>query len=428
MNSVYSHFDTNPIKEYETLDLEQKLLTGVNIQFSYYPIISREIQRKSGMIYSIYRGNTTQPNVILNDKNYFPTYYQTSELCIYGNPLHEGSHSAELVVKHVPVSSSVDPLYVCFFLHRKAPPSPPSSSSSSSSSPPSSPPFPSPPPPMEPFESPAGQLKLIIETKDTVEIDLSSFLRPYQVFINETQNPDLPVSWKLYKSTIRENGKSCFVVLIENPIWIDSLTFDKIPSNKKAVSPFITYNDTIFANNVNEMTNKDPLNYKEGFKQVNATDTYALENNSNNQMVCEVIDDGINKNQETNYYQVLVDGTTNKSQQKMDTLLMGLYVALGSGIVAASMVFTPTFFDSLFQLKFINTAFGDKPKLFLGLLLTFILAVGGSFIGYGFYKTPINTSYVIIGVLIGIYALLASVGTLSLSHKIKQNQESVPST
>jgi len=410
MNNLYSHFDTNPIKEYETLDLEQQLLTGVNIQFSYYPIISREIQRKSGMIYSIYRGNTTQPNVILNDKNYFPTYYQTSELCIYGNPLHEGSHSAELVVKHEPVSSSVDPLYVCFFLHKKAP-SPPSPSS----------PSPSPSPPMESFESPAGQLKLMIESKESVEIDLSSFLRPYQVFMNERQNPDLPVNWKLYKSTTRENGKSCFVVLIEPPISIDSLTFDKIPSNTKTVSPFITYNDSIFANNVNEMTNKDPLNYKEGFVKV-AGDGYALDNKNENPMVCEVIDDNIHENQEINFYQVPVDGKTNKSQEKMNTLLTGLYIIIGAVIVVGSMFITPYMFDSWWD-KFMKDSTKETEAPFYATMFSgIVFFIGVSLILWGFdpfgIAKTISTGFMIIGVGICIYSVLAMVGLLTISKVI----------
>ena len=419
MNNLYSHFDTNPIKEYETLDLEQQLLTGVNIQFSYYPIISREIQRKSGMIYSIYRGNTTQPNVILNDKNYFPTYYQTSELCIYGNPLHEGSHSAELVVKHEPVSSSVDPLYVCFFLHKKAP-SPPSPSS----------PSPSPSPPMESFESPAGQLKLMIESKESVEIDLSSFLRPYQVFMNERQNPDLPVNWKLYKSTTRENGKSCFVVLIDPPISIDSLTFDKIPSNTKTVSPFITYNDSIFANNVNEMTNKDPLNYKEGFVKVDG-DGYALDNKNENPMVCEVIDDNIHENQEINFYQVPVDGKTNKSQEKMNTLLTGLYIIIGAVIVVGSMFITPYMFDSLWK-KFMKNDIDniDLAQLYSTIFSGGVFLIGTILIVVGFNpfgtEKNINTGYMIIGVGICIYSVLAMVGLLTISKIINPKSNNSP--
>lgn len=416
MNSLYSNFDTSLIKEYETLDLEQKLLTGINIQFSYYPIVSREIQRKPGMIYSIYRGNTTQPNVILNDKNYFPTYYQTSELCIYGNRLHEGPHSAELIVKHEPVSSSVSPLYVCFFLYKNVPPS-----SSPAPSSPTSPTIEN--SYIESFGSPASQLKLIIESKESVEIDLSSFLRPYQVLINKTQTSDLPVNWKLYKSTTRENGKPCFVVLIENPIWIDSLTFDKIPNDKKAVSPFITYNDSIFSNNINEIINKKRFNYKEGFVQVTGSGNnetgYALDNNSNNQMVCEVIDDNIHENQEINFYQVPVDGKNNKSQEKMNSLLAGLYLVLGSMIIVATMLLSPKLFDTLLNIDFVKIKIGNYPKAFLMFLTIFVFAIGGGCIFYAFFATkPIDTMLIIIGVTICIYSMLAFVGTLTMSQVI----------
>lgn len=419
MNSLYSHFDTNPIKEYETLDLEQRLLKGINIQFSYYPIISREIQRKPGMIYSIYRGNTTQPNVILNDKNYFPTYYQTSELCIYGNQLHEGSHSAELVVKHEPVSSSVEPLYVCFFLHKNAPPQTPQQTPQQT--PPQTPhknaPHTSKNFPMESFESPATQVKLIIESKDTVEINLSSFLEPYQVFTNEIQTPNLPVNWKLYKSTTRENGKSCFVVLIEKPIWIDSLTFDKIPTNTKTISPFITYNDSIFASNVNETTNKDSFNYKEGFVQVRGGG-YALNNSNDNQMVCEVIDDNINENQEINFYQVPVGGNSNKTQEKMNTLLAGLYLIIGSVFVASTMVLMPRLFDASWQGYLQH--FGINPTFFVYGCTVGITIIALTCIGIGTTSKPPDTGLVLIGVGIATYGFLATIGTMILSEVIKK--------
>lgn len=444
MDVLYSFFDTNPIKEHETLELEQWLLNNINVQFSYYPVGIREIQRKEGMISSVYRGNTNRPNVTLNDKEYFPTHYQTSELCIYGNPLHQGWHSAELVIKHEPISSSVAPLYVCFFLYKKqtslvneadirkyeniirkneislkrienteeAEQMIPKNFINIANV------------PIDSYDNPANQLKQIIESGESADIDLSHFLQPYQVFVHGKQKRDLPVKWKLYNSVCRENGSSCFVVFIDNPIYIDSSTFDKIPNNVVEDAPFITRDISPIANSntINTATSKTENNtivknqsahYKEGF--IPSGDGLLFSGDGKNEMVCEVIDDNMGDKQEINFYQMPLGGDNNKSQEKMNMLLASLYFVIGAMLVALTMILSPKAFD----------AFWKKYGKMLGGIPPALAVYAGAFI---FSSAPVvcislgvirlDTGLTTIGVGLGVFLTLASVGILTMSKEI----------
>jgi len=258
-----STFDNNLKKETDSLELEKRLLTSTNIQFDYYSINCREIQKTPNAIHSIYRGNVNRPNIILNDNQYFPTYYQSSELAIYSK-LHEGTHQAELVIKHTPISNSITPIYVCFFLY------------SSSNNPNES-------------QTPEinGTLDGIIQNTDSFnnfgfqqELDISPLLEPYTITnnINKEENKIL-TTWKIYE-TINRIGK-CMVVIIEKPIYIKNELFTQIPQNM--IPPFEVKN--LILN----------MNTNEGFISVSGISTsdtgYALSNNNNNVMVCDMIPD-----------------------------------------------------------------------------------------------------------------------------------------
>jgi len=404
MYGLYSPFDTNPKKEYETLELEKNLLSDVNIQFSYYPITIREVQRNDWMISSVYRGNTNNPNISLNINDYFPSYYQTSELCIYGNPLHPGQHSAELVIKHEPTSSSITPLYVCFLLYKKY-------SNVANTL-------------VESPDSPFNQLKPIIYSDDSVDIDLSSFLKPYQVFFQEKQKNDLPIKWTIYTSISREDGNGCLVVLIDNPIFIDSSTLDKIPHATMIEAPFVTYDisgllqsynslSLDYSNTVNKNSNpaEDIPYFKEGFVTA-GNGGLAFDTAGNNEMVCEVIDDNVNNNQEINFYQMPIGGATNKSQERINTLLAALYLVIGAMLVVATMVFSPMAFDKLLDYLDIK----DYAHAFMYGCCLLILIPSVICISIGAVR--LDTILITVGVGLGIFAMLFGLGVKTMSNVI----------
>jgi hypothetical protein len=545
MNGLYSLFDRNPIKEYETLELEQQLLTNVNVQFSYYPISTRETQRKDGIIHSVYRGNTNRPNITLNNKEYFPTYYQASELYIYGNPLHQGEHSAELVIKHEPTSSSITPLYVCIFLHKKhrgikypkykTTPKVAQKTHESRKNEESQPNeneritgansvgddrifrngmteneriacairsgdersrenqgFPTnyrnflneneritgansvgddrifrngmteneesqqsqqseqnqqgatPPAnhkhvirskftkhsievsnvPIESYESPSNQLRQIIESDESVEIDLSKFLQPYQILVHGKERDDLPVKWRIYTSTCRgssgndriflnaTNENKCYVVLIDSPVYVDSFTFDKIPRGRIVEAPFVTY-DMPNTSNINSKITERAMHVKEGFVTT-GEGGLALGTNGDNVMTCEVIDDNVNENREINFYQMPLGGATNKSEERINTLLAALYLVIGATLVAATMILAPMGFDELAnRWKFVKDNL--KPTAYF-ISWLFFFTPGIICIAIG--SVRLDTLLITVGVGLFIFGILILVGILTMSKQI----------
>lgn len=312
---MFSSFDSDPIKELESLELEQRLLTSVNLQFNYYPIECLEIQNNLNVIHAVYLGNTNRPNIIFNDRNYFPTFYQTSDIYLYGNKIHEGTHKAELIVKHTPISSSVIPLYLCFFLY----------------------PQPQPEPQRLPINQPSKIINALIQSAEpsliypinSGDIDLSSFFDQYSVFVNDIQNTDLQINWKIYE-TFNNEGNKCYVVLIEKPIIINSEDFNNIPSSNigELKQPFIVKNINILSSTKQQSV--------EGFTNVSGTKSYALDLEKDNEMICDIIPD--TEAGDVSVYQIPITGLTYQNKKSMGLLTMIIYVIITLTIFIIFMV------------------------------------------------------------------------------------------
>jgi len=305
-NSIY---DTNPLKESESLELEQRLLTSVNIQFDYYPITCRDIQKTPNAIHSIYRGNANHPNIILNNNEYFPTYYQSSELAIYSK-LHDGKHQAELIIKHTPVSGNIIPVYLCFFINslpdNSNKPSTPSSSSL------------------------VRSINAIIQSTEPLDVDISPLLTPYT--FTEKSNKDIQITWKIYE-TVNNNGK-CMVVLIDNPFYLDKELIKQIPQNK--TQPFKVVNTVIKTNQT-----------VEAFEDVkiDGSDNTALAlsvGTNNNVMTCDMIPD-------TEYGDInVVQMPIQIGKDKTDTLYflnVLVYLCVSVALLAMGFYGSPILFD-----------------------------------------------------------------------------------
>jgi len=361
-----SIFNTNPLKESESLELEQRLLNSVNIQFDYYSINCREIQKTPNAIHSIYRGNANRPNIIVNNNQYFPTYYQAVELAIYSK-LHEGSHQAELVIKHIPISTYITPVYLCFFIYS-------TSSVKTTDTKMNTP-------------SLVESINTIIQSSTPLDINISSLLTPY-VFTKNIKK-QIPITWQIYE-TINNNG-NCMVILINKPLYIDSMLIDQIPQTK--TPPFKLLNTIIEVDQSIE-------------SYVTANGGYAFSNDNQNEMECEIISD----NEYGDIQVVQMPLQVGKDSTDMLYIMnIMLYVCIAIFI----MLIQVTFSLSLLQcIKFILgriTGIDDEHNktiyaYFLLIFIFFCIIVTFLIIGF----IGIAGSYSLLMIVIGFFVFLSS--------------------
>lgn len=370
---INSVFDTNPMNENKSLEFKHKLLTSVNVEFNYYPINCQEIQKTSNTIQCVYRGNANRPNIFLNNNDYFTKYYQTSDLILYGNKLHEGIHDAELVIKHTPISSCIIPIYVCFFLY---------SQTSGEST---------------------NIIDDLIQSNGCSEIDVSLLLKPYV-----KKNEKIPISWKMYE-TVECEGNKCFVILIEKPILFNS-SLNLLPRDNDNIKyPFMTKNID-HSTNYATPTQRD----KEGFVVVNGKEPsggsstgYALDADGN-EMICEIIADETAPN--IDLYQIPLSSTSYKNQQNIDVLTTIVYC-----IIAIIMFFILFFAGSFIYNYILDKTSISSLQFYIVYCSVFIAVIVGC-LYYGISRN--QTVVTMIGVLISACFLVITAGIKILPKTI----------
>jgi hypothetical protein len=131
-------------------------------------------------------------------------------------------------------------------------------------------------------------------------------------------------------------------------------------------------------------------------------------------MVCEVIDDNTVDKQEINFHQMPLGGDNVKSQEKMNMLLASLYFVIGAMLVALTMILSPKAFDAFWK------KYGEILKVTPVLAVyagTFIFAAAPAVcISLGVIR--LDTGLTTIGVGLGVFIALASVGILTMSKEI----------
>lgn len=369
MNSI---FDSNRMNENKSLEFKHKLLTSVNVEFNYYPINCQEIQTTSNTIECVYRGNANRPNILLNNNDYFTKYYQTSDLTLYGNKLHEGIHDAELVIKHIPISSCIIPIYVCFFLYSQ------SSNESTLGN-----------------ES-TNIIDDLIQSNGCGEFDISLLLKPY---IKE--NEKIPIGWKMYETVERE-GTKCFVILIEKPILFNSVLNLLPRDNDNFKYPFMVKKIDYSPNYTTSIQQN-----KEGFVVVNGKESspggsstgYALDADGN-EMICEIIADESAPN--IDLYQIPLSSTSYKNQQNIDILTTIVY-----SIIALIMFFILFFAGAFIYNYIINKTTITQLQFFIVYCGVFIaLIVGCLYYGISHNQTVVT----MMGVLISACFIVITAG------------------
>jgi hypothetical protein len=394
-----STFDTNPLKETESLELERRLLTSVNIQFDYYSITCRDIQKTPNAIHSIYRGNANRPNIILNNNQYFPTYYQTTELSIYSN-LHIGTHQAELIIKHTPISGSIVPIYVCFFLYSESPPS---------SGSPKKPDLQVTATKQE--HSIVKSINSIVEFAEPLDIDISPLLAP-SVFTNEI-NKEVPITWQVYE-TVNGKGK-CMVVLIDKPLYINQTVINQIPKN------------TILPFKVSTIVTK-PSQSIETFVTVTGTDNtkngFALSKETDNVMTCDMIPDG--EYGDINVVQMPLQVGKDKTDS-LYILTIIIYICVSITIFAIEFVGSPLIFNIIIKkIANINDNNTSNNNFIILLLLAGWFSIFTSItiicILVGVLGKSTNILLVAIGVFFGFSTLITTTGICVLSSYVNNNQ------
>jgi hypothetical protein len=373
---MISSFESTPTDENKSLEFKQKLLNSINVEFNYYPINCQEIQRTTNTIQAVYRGN--RPNIVLNNNDYFPKYYQTTEFILYGNKLHNGSHDAELLIKHTSITSDIIPIYVCFFLHRQK---------------------------GGPINSPPNIIDTIIQSANisgnrTIldEIDMSELLKPYFI---ENENYKIPITWKMYETIEIERNK-CFVILIEKPIIFNS-SFDFVQDNNNE-NLHVKY--PFMIKNVNHTTSLQTN--QEGFVIVDGKDKessgvstkgYALDANGN-EMICEIVNDETSPN--IDLYQIPLSSTSYQNQQNLNILMTIIYC------VIAIVLFFILFFGGAFLYDYITSRnFITKSQFIFVYVIVFIALIVGC-LSYGINYN--NTVITMIGVLMCACFIVISAG------------------
>ena len=385
-----SIFNTNPLKESESLELEQRLLTSVNIQFDYYPITCRDIQKTPNAIHSIYRGNANRPNLILNNNQYFPTFYQSSELAIYSK-LHNGTHPAELIIKHTPISGDITPIYVCFFIN---------SLTENSNN------------PSTPHQSSLNKsINALIQFTDPLDIDISPLLSSY-IFTNNTKK-EIQITWQIYQ-TVNNNGK-CMVVLIDNPLYLDAELINQIPQNKtppfKIINTFIKSNQTI-----------------ETFEIVGKNAVALTTGSNNNEMTCDMIPD--TEYGDINVVQMPIQVGKNETD-RLYILNIIVYICVSVAILAVEIYGSWLIFDTVLD-KYVITKSNDnnvkaiandnKEKIILCLVAWFVIFVVVTvlFLWFGLLSKPPNTILTSMGVFFAVSAVITTLGINVLSKYVKE--------
>lgn len=370
-----SSFESNRMDEIKSLEFKQKLLNSINVEFNYYPITCQEIQKKKNTIHAGYRGSANRPNIVLNNNDYFPKYYQTTDLILYGNKLHNGSHDAELLIKHTPISSDIIPIYVCFFLHKQKEPVDSTNSSTNivdsliqSAN----------------ISSNSGNISI------SDEVDLSELLKPYFI---ENENYKVPIAWKMYETIEIERNK-CFVILIDKPIIFKS-SIDFLTDNDNENHPFMI-------KNVNYTSL--PQRKEEGFvivdgknKNNEGASGYALDANGN-EMICEIVADETSPN--IDLYQIPV--SSYQSQQKLNILMTIIYC------IIAIILFFILFFGGAFFYEYITSNnYISKTNFIIIYVIVFIAIIVGC-LSYGINNN--NTVTTMIGVLMSACFIVITAG------------------
>jgi len=394
-----STFDTNPLKETESLELERRLLTSVNIQFDYYSITCRDIQKTPNAIHSIYRGNANRPNIILNNNQYFPTYYQTTELAIYSN-LHIGTHQAELIIKHTPISGSIVPIYVCFFLYSELPPcsgSPKKSDHQVTAT--------------KQEHSIVRSINSIVEIAEPLGIDISPLLAP-SVFTNKI-NKEVPITWQVYE-TVNGKGK-CMVVLIDKPLYINQTVINQIPKN------------TILPFKVSSIVIK-PSQSIETFVEVTGSEAdesgLALSTEKDNEMTCDMIPD--DEYGDINVVQMPLQVGKNKTDS-LYILNTIVYICVSIAIFTIEFCGSPIIFkiiiDSTTTITIENMSENKGTILsYLAVWFAIFTAVSITCICLGVLGKSTNILLVAIGVFFGFSTIITTIGICVLSPFVKDMQ------
>lgn len=382
-----SIFDTNSLKESESLELEHRLLTSVNIQFDYYPITCRDIQKTPNAIHSIYRGNANRPNIILNNNQYFPTFYQSSELAIYSK-LHDGTHSAELIIKHTPISGDITPVYVCFFINSLQDNSHKPSATQQSS-----------------FNK---SINSLIQSTEPLDIDISPLLSS-SIFTNKIKNKT-QITWQIYQ-TVNNNGK-CMVVLIDNPLYVDTELINQIPQNK--TKPFNVINTFIKTNQMVET-----------FVDVGDNGVALTKDSDKNVMTCDMIPD--TEYGDINVVQMPIKVGKNETDS-LYILNIIVYVCVSLTIFGVEFYGSSLLFDSAIRYVINSTedtdinsiATSNKQLILFGLLIWFVIfaLVSALCLYFGLLGKPSNIILTTIGIFFGVSAVITTVGISVLSKYV----------
>jgi len=371
------------LKETETLELKQRLLNSVNVQFDYYPINCREIQKTPNAIHSIYRGNVNRPNIILNNNQYFPTYYQTSELAIYSK-LHEGSHQAELVIKHTPISNSIIPVYLCFFVYSN-------SNSSSETN-------------VENIntQSVVESLNIFIQSTNPLDIDISPLLTPYD--FTKTIEKELPITWQIYE-TVNSSG-NCMVILINKPVYINSILINQIPQNK--TPPFKILNTSIKIDKSIET-----------FVTVKNNDVsgYAFSINSDdNEMTCEMIPN-------TEYGEINVAQMPlqlgKDSTDRLFIINIIVYTCIAIVIVLIEILFSTYIFDFILN-KLVSVKTYEKVRNVLILWVCVFTIITIFCLGFGISGKTGSSNNVLV-TTVGLFFLVSTIITTGSLYYTNDN-------
>ena len=302
----------------ESLEFKPELLKTTNIQLNYYPIIYSNIEHTSSHIHSIYRGNANNPNIIYSKESVFPTYYQCSDL--YFQPkLHDGNHNFELIIKHTPISSSLNNIYVVFLIYQTN-----------------------------------SQEDQRLNKYNEIDLMLQSITsnNTRELFSNfdiSTILGDITkLTTKMYETSEIESGVNCIVITVDKPVYITT----NIPNFIKQPVLFNVKNYNSFKTN--------PLCYSsiEGYITVKGSGDqtgYAMDDNDN-EMVCEIIPDKDSGN--ILMQQIPLSDYFNKSN--MDFVMIVAYASVSLFIFFIILIFAPNVFSM------IDTALLDKGSILGG--------------------------------------------------------------
>jgi hypothetical protein len=351
-NLQFTENNNNPIKQigslYETNIpniLETKeLMHYNNLTFNYYSIPCNNITRNANKIHCIYRGIENKPNIIYNKQTIFPNYFQCTDLYIY--PYLDGYKNhiydtlpinslnikkktiGSIIIKHSPISNTTQEIYTCFLLSNE--------------------------------NSIKTELDIILTSRyqdEYIELNIQEHIERN---IAQSSKSSQSSKWNFYETTDLY-GKKCIFILFFEPICINS------PISKWNISSTSYKNSCKILNSI------------EGFVKMTNNDAkigYALDKDTDNEMICEVIpDDGSN----VLMYQEPVLGTTSNVKNNLDFILITIYTILVFINIGVIYSLTPLIYRWLMALdikflndflKSMNPIWGDWSTI--GFILTFI--------------------------------------------------------